>query len=100
MFEQLASEEIEYLDSEAEFEAIPKFGCSTSDYEEVVQPFYAVWQSFSTKKSKKFFSYVNRVRFRHKRRLIVRFKGSESFSFITNFLAQIFSRKQFTKGII
>lgn len=44
VFEQLATEEIEHLESEAEFEAIPKFGDSTSDYEDVVQPFYAYWQ--------------------------------------------------------
>lgn len=51
VFEQLASEEVEYLDSAAEFEAIPRFGDSKSDYEEVVSPFYAFWQSFCTKKS-------------------------------------------------
>lgn len=52
VFEQLASEEVEYLDSAAEFEAIPRFGDSKSDYEEVVSSFYAFWQSFCTKKSK------------------------------------------------
>lgn len=52
VFDQLASEEIEHLESEAEYEAIPKFGDSKSDYEEVVQPFYAFWQSFCTNKSK------------------------------------------------
>ncbi|XP_055690683.1 dnaJ homolog subfamily C member 21 [Lutzomyia longipalpis] len=51
IFEKLASEEIEFLDTEEEFEMIPKFGTSTSDYEEVVHPFYAYWQSFCTKKS-------------------------------------------------
>lgn len=30
---------------------IPEFGTSSSDYEEVVQPFYAFWQSYSTLKS-------------------------------------------------
>ena len=30
---------------------IPEFGTSSSDYEEVVQPFYAYWQSYSTQKS-------------------------------------------------
>lgn len=30
---------------------VPEFGTSTSDYEEVVQPFYAYWQSYSTLKS-------------------------------------------------
>lgn len=51
VFEQLAAEEVEFLDSPEEFEAIPRFGDSTSDYEEVVAPFYAFWQSFCTKKS-------------------------------------------------
>lgn len=53
VFEQLASEEVEYLDSEAEFEAIPRFGHSKSDYEEEVHPFYSYWQSFCTRKSKR-----------------------------------------------
>lgn len=30
---------------------VPEFGTSTSDYEEVVQAFYAYWQSYSTLKS-------------------------------------------------
>lgn len=30
---------------------VPEFGTSLSDYEEVVQPFYAHWQSYSTMKS-------------------------------------------------
>ena len=30
---------------------VPEFGTSSSDYEEVVQPFYAYWQSYSTLKS-------------------------------------------------
>uniref|UniRef100_A0A1B0DE72 DnaJ homolog subfamily C member 21 n=1 Tax=Phlebotomus papatasi TaxID=29031 RepID=A0A1B0DE72_PHLPP len=52
VFDKLASEEIEFLDTEGEYEEIPKFGTSTSDYEETVHPFYAFWQSFCTKKSK------------------------------------------------
>ncbi|XP_059620033.1 dnaJ homolog subfamily C member 21 [Phlebotomus argentipes] len=51
VFEQLATEEIEFLDDESDFEKIPKFGTSESDYEEFVHPFYAFWQSFCTKKS-------------------------------------------------
>lgn len=51
VFHQLATEELEFLDTEAEFEAIPKFGDSSSDYDETVQPFYGFWQSFCTKKS-------------------------------------------------
>lgn len=51
VFEQLATEDIEFMDSPDEYEEIPKFGTSTSDYEEVVGPFYAYWQSYCTKKS-------------------------------------------------
>lgn len=50
VFEQLATEEIDHLDSEEEFKAIPKFGNSTSDYEDVMR-FYDFWRSFCTKKS-------------------------------------------------
>uniref|UniRef100_U5EYP5 DnaJ homolog subfamily C member 21 n=1 Tax=Corethrella appendiculata TaxID=1370023 RepID=U5EYP5_9DIPT len=51
VFHKIASEEIEYLDDEADFELIPKFGTATSDYETVVRLFYAYWESFCTKKS-------------------------------------------------
>lgn len=50
MFEKLAAEDLEFMDSDDEAE-IPGFGTSTSDYEEVVGPFYAYWQSYCTKKS-------------------------------------------------
>lgn len=51
VFDQLATEDIEFMDSPAEYETIPKFGKSTSDYETMVGPFYAYWQSFCTKKT-------------------------------------------------
>uniref|UniRef100_A0A6B2EB98 DnaJ homolog subfamily C member 21 n=1 Tax=Phlebotomus kandelakii TaxID=1109342 RepID=A0A6B2EB98_9DIPT len=51
IFEKLASEEIEFLENEEDYDLIPKFGTSKSDYEEIVHPFYAFWQSFCTKKS-------------------------------------------------
>uniref|UniRef100_A0A182Y6E3 DnaJ homolog subfamily C member 21 n=1 Tax=Anopheles stephensi TaxID=30069 RepID=A0A182Y6E3_ANOST len=51
VFGKLASEEVEFLDTEEEFEAIPKFGNSQSDYETVVRGFYGYWEGFCTKKS-------------------------------------------------
>lgn len=51
VFEQLAKEDIEYMDSKSDFDEIPHFGNSASDYEETVAPFYAYWMSYSTRKS-------------------------------------------------
>lgn len=51
IFHQIATEDLEFMDDEDEFDRIPKFGDSTSDYEKVVGPFYGYWQSYSTKKS-------------------------------------------------
>ncbi len=51
IFHQIATEDLEFMDDEEEFDRIPKFGKSTSDYESVVGPFYGYWQSYSTKKS-------------------------------------------------
>lgn len=51
VFDQLATEDIEFMESADEYEAIPKFGTSTSDYDIIVGPFYAYWQSYCTKKS-------------------------------------------------
>lgn len=51
LFDQIASEDIEFMDSPEEYEEIPKFGTSTSDYETVVKSFYAHWQGYQTKKS-------------------------------------------------
>lgn len=50
VFEQLAAEDVEYMESEDEFELIPKFGNSLSSFDEVVA-FYGFWESYSTKKS-------------------------------------------------
>lgn len=49
VFEIITKEDAEFADGQ-DLE-VPKFGTSTSDYEEVVQPFYAHWQSYSTLKS-------------------------------------------------
>uniref|UniRef100_A0A182PG52 DnaJ homolog subfamily C member 21 n=1 Tax=Anopheles epiroticus TaxID=199890 RepID=A0A182PG52_9DIPT len=51
VFDKLATEEVEFLDTEEEFEAIPKFGNSQSDYETIVRQFYGYWEGFCTKKS-------------------------------------------------
>ncbi|NXW23121.1 DJC21 protein, partial [Circaetus pectoralis] len=50
VFEKIAKEEMEYMTQEdtAEF---PMFGHSQSDYDTVVHPFYAYWQSFCTQKN-------------------------------------------------
>ena len=49
VFKIIAEEDAEFLtDKELE---VPEFGTSSSDYDEVVQPFYAHWQSYSTQKS-------------------------------------------------
>lgn len=51
VFETIASEDIEYMESENEYDEIPKFGNSESDYDTIVGPFYGYWMSYSTKKS-------------------------------------------------
>ncbi|XP_055917934.1 dnaJ homolog subfamily C member 21 [Eupeodes corollae] len=51
VFEKIAAEDAEFMDDEEEIENIPKFGDSTSSYEDVVGPFYAYWQSYCTKKT-------------------------------------------------
>ena len=49
VFRIIAEEDTEFAtDSNLE---VPEFGTSSSDYEEVVQPFYAYWQSYATLKS-------------------------------------------------
>ena len=48
-FRIIAKEDAEFATDE-DLE-VPEFGTSSSDYEEVVQPFYAFWQSYSTLKS-------------------------------------------------
>lgn len=49
VFRIITKEDAEFA-SDGDLE-IPEFGTSSSDYEEVVQPFYAFWQSYSTLKS-------------------------------------------------
>ncbi|XP_030745114.1 dnaJ homolog subfamily C member 21 [Sitophilus oryzae] len=51
VFEQIAKEDIEFMDDKEDFVEIPGFGKSDSDYETVVKPFYDFWMSYSTKKS-------------------------------------------------
>uniref|UniRef100_A0A1I7YWR3 DnaJ homolog subfamily C member 21 n=1 Tax=Steinernema glaseri TaxID=37863 RepID=A0A1I7YWR3_9BILA len=50
LFEQLASEDYEYMENFADH-CYPTFGNSTSDYEEVVSHFYGFWMDFSTVRS-------------------------------------------------
>ncbi|KAG6465579.1 hypothetical protein O3G_MSEX015242 [Manduca sexta] len=50
VFSKLAAEETDFLDDPEEVANIPKFGKSTSPYEEV-NGFYSYWMSFSTNKS-------------------------------------------------
>lgn len=49
VFRIIAQEDAEF--ATAEDLEMPEFGTSLSDYDEVVQPFYAHWQSYSTLKS-------------------------------------------------
>lgn len=51
IFEKIAAEDIEFMECDTEFKSIPLFGKSTSEFETVVGPFYAYWQSYCTKKS-------------------------------------------------
>ncbi|KFO80009.1 DnaJ subfamily C member 21, partial [Cuculus canorus] len=50
VFEKIAKEEVEYTTHEGT-EEFPTFGYSDSDYDTVVHPFYAYWQSFCTQKN-------------------------------------------------
>ncbi|XP_017172290.1 dnaJ homolog subfamily C member 21 isoform X1 [Mus musculus] len=50
VFELIAKEELECM-SEGDVEDFPTFGDSQSDYDTVVHPFYAHWQSFCTQKN-------------------------------------------------
>ncbi|KAF5912148.1 hypothetical protein HPG69_003424 [Diceros bicornis minor] len=49
-FEMIAKEELESV-LEEDVEDFPTFGDSQSDYDTVVHPFYAYWQSFCTQKN-------------------------------------------------
>ncbi|XP_046528293.1 dnaJ homolog subfamily C member 21 [Equus quagga] len=50
VFEMIAKEELESV-LEEDVEDFPTFGDSQSDYDTVVHPFYAYWQSFCTQKN-------------------------------------------------
>ncbi|CAF4950936.1 unnamed protein product [Pieris macdunnoughi] len=50
VFSKLASEETDFLDDPEDLAKIPKFGNSTTPYEDVHE-FYAYWMAFSTNKS-------------------------------------------------
>lgn len=50
VFEQIAKEDLEFMDETEELSEIPEFGKSETDYEEV-KAFYDYWMSYSTKKS-------------------------------------------------
>ncbi|KAM5264710.1 dnaJ homolog subfamily C member 21 isoform 2-T2 [Ctenodactylus gundi] len=50
VFEMIAKEELESV-LEEDVEEFPTFGDSQSDYDTVVHPFYAYWQSFCTQKN-------------------------------------------------
>lgn len=50
VFEKLSAEDIEYMDDPDDYESIPKFGNSTTAFEDVIN-FYGHWESYSTKKS-------------------------------------------------
>lgn len=58
VFKTIATEDIEYMDSEDEFAKIPFFGSSSSNYEDIVGPFYNYWLHYSTKKSNDLFLYL------------------------------------------
>nr|CAG4643295.1 EOG090X085R [Ilyocryptus agilis] len=48
LFNKIAAEDMEFAhDQDSDFE-IPEFGDANSNYEEVVRPFYAYWQSYCT----------------------------------------------------
>lgn len=51
VFETLVAEDSEFAKEGDSDEEVPGFGDSESSYEEVVHPFYAYWQSYSTKRS-------------------------------------------------
>uniref|UniRef100_A0AAF5D6B5 J domain-containing protein n=1 Tax=Strongyloides stercoralis TaxID=6248 RepID=A0AAF5D6B5_STRER len=50
VFERIAEEEYNSIDDSRDWN-YPKFGDSTSDYDEIVEPFYSFWTGFCTKRS-------------------------------------------------
>ncbi|KAH8233020.1 hypothetical protein KR026_003221 [Drosophila bipectinata] len=51
VFVKIALEDMEFMDEDDHLGLAPEFGTSESNYEEVVGPFYAFWQAYSTKKT-------------------------------------------------
>jgi len=51
VFVQIASEDLEFMDKDDRLGMAPDFGHSNSSYEDVVGPFYAFWQAYSTRKT-------------------------------------------------
>ncbi|XP_020808179.1 dnaJ homolog subfamily C member 21 [Drosophila serrata] len=51
VFVQIGSEDIEFMDGDDHLSLAPEFGNADSSYEDVVGPFYAFWQAYSTKKT-------------------------------------------------
>ncbi|XP_050744253.1 dnaJ homolog subfamily C member 21 [Drosophila biarmipes] len=51
VFVQIAAEDIEFMDEDDRLGMAPDFGHANSSYEEVVGPFYAFWQAYSTRKT-------------------------------------------------
>ncbi|KAH8346352.1 hypothetical protein KR084_006737 [Drosophila pseudotakahashii] len=51
VFVQIASEDLEFMDEDDRLGMAPDFGHANSSYEEVVGPFYAFWQAYSTRKT-------------------------------------------------
>lgn len=51
VFKTITEENVEFVKDRDLLEEIPEFGKSDSDYEDVVGPFYAYWQSFCTFKT-------------------------------------------------
>ncbi|KAI4483401.1 hypothetical protein M0802_013428 [Mischocyttarus mexicanus] len=76
VFEKLVVEDSEFLMEGDSDEEIPNFGDSQSSYEDVVHPFYAYWQSYSTKRS---FAWLDPHDIRHApNRRIVRLAEKEN----------------------
>ncbi|KAH8283429.1 hypothetical protein KR018_001675 [Drosophila ironensis] len=51
VFVKIALEDMEFLDGDDHLGLAPEFGTASSSYEDVVGPFYAFWQAYSTKKT-------------------------------------------------
>ncbi|XP_043489180.1 dnaJ homolog subfamily C member 21 [Polistes fuscatus] len=76
VFEKLVAEDAEFVMEDDSNEEVPNFGNSQSSYEDVVHPFYAYWQSYSTKRS---FAWLDPHDIRHApNRRIVRLAEKEN----------------------